>query len=553
MSSALKSLPHTAFRNQLITIAEAADVMSVSSASVRNWVKTGYLVSPQRNMVTTDSISLFMSHTAGREKLTKRANKSCAGRNNHADLSTDIYRRLTVCRSPQDVADISSFYESTLSEAYRNKEGIFYTPTSIAASFFAHLPNDRDQLTFCDPCCGTGVFLLEALRAGIKPQNISGFDIDHTALAIAKKRLSYAEGGHRIKIEARDFLSEAAIRPPKTLYSIIFTNPPWGKKLTSDEKRRYAAYFDLGSSSADSSSLFCLAGLSSLQEDGFFGMLLPYSFFHVASHHHARSALLSNRIISISDVGNPFPSLLTGAKTIVALKSTKAPSNNLVHCKSGLTEHYRTQHSFLKNPGYILNSACSPPAEEVIARMRELPHKLLKGNAKWALGIVTGNNSKFVSKVPMKGYIPVYRGSDVYKNRISDPTNFIPADLTLYQQVAPRELYEAEQKLIYRFISSDLVFFYDDQRRYMLNSANMVIVENTLGVEAKTISNILNTDIMNFYFRNVFQTHKVLRSDLEKIPIHVPFMRDNPHATEEDYLDYLDVVRKSDGTFRLKE
>jgi len=153
----------------------------------------------------------------------------------------------------------------------------------------------------------------------------------------------------------------------------------------------------------------------------------------------------------------------------------------------------------------------------------------------------------------MKGYIPVYRGSDVYKNRISDPTNFIPADLTLYQQVAPRELYEAEQKLIYRFISSDLVFFYDDQRRYMLNSANMVIVENTLGVEAKTISNILNTDIMNFYFRNVFQTHKVLRSDLEKIPIHVPFMRDNPHATEEDYLDYLDVVRKSDGTFRLKE
>lgn len=112
-------------------------------------------------------------------------------------------------------------------------------------------------------------------------------------------------------------------------------------------------------------------------------------------------------------------------------------------------------------------------------------------------------------------------------------------------------MYHAKEKLIYKFISSDLCFFCDTQQRYILNSANLLIPVN-LGITAGQLSMLLNSEIMNWLFKKLFSTHKVLRGDLELLPIHLDYFASKPEFTEADYLDYLQITQTSDGTYRIK-
>src|SRR5258706_492951 len=77
----------------------------------------------------------------------------------------------------------------SLSDSYRNKEGIYYTPVDIVNDLLTFKKDELENKTFCDPCCGSGNFLVRALELGINPENIFGFDIDPIAVEIAKKRI----------------------------------------------------------------------------------------------------------------------------------------------------------------------------------------------------------------------------------------------------------------------------------------------------------------------------------------------------------------------------
>ena len=87
-----------------------------------------------------------------------------------------------------------------------------------------------------------------------------------------------------------------------------------------------------------------------------------------------------------------------------------------------------------------------------------------------------------------------------------------------YQQVAPVELYRAPEKLLYRFISSQLVFAYDDKQTLSLNSCN-VVIPKLEGLHIKYILAILNSRVAQFIYKMEFHSVKVLRSHIENIPI----------------------------------
>lgn len=190
---------------------------------------------------------------------------------------------------------------------------------------------------------------------------------------------------------------------------------------------------------------------------------------------------------------------------------------------------------------------------KIIDRLYDMPHTTLQGKAIWGLGIVTGNNAKFCKKEFMDGHVPVYRGSDIKKGNLKDATNFIPRDFSQYQQVAALDLYQAPEKLIYKFISSDLGFYYDTQQRYILNSANLLIPSDRLGINAKQLCELLNSSLMNWLFNKLFNTHKVLRGDLEQLPIHLAYFQQNPEFSEDSYLEFLGMSQKSTSSYYLKD
>ena len=281
--------------------------------------------------------------------------------------------------------------ESCLSDSYRNKEGIYYTPNDIVNDLLSLKNQLIGNETFCDPCCGSGNFLIRALEIGFRPENIFGFDVDPVAVEIAKRRIHEKTGFKSENIKCSDFL-QLSIAKNTGNYDCIFTNPPWGKKIEKTEKKSISKILKAGSS-LDTCSLFYFSCINALNSGGFLGLLLPESFFNVATYADARLSALSFQIERLSHYGKPFKGLLAGAVGLVLCKKN-CNLQSEIDCTHERKHFKRNVISFHKNPKSIFNISCTEGDAEVIEHIYSIPHITLGGRAKWGLGIVTRNNKK---------------------------------------------------------------------------------------------------------------------------------------------------------------
>ena len=530
-----------------IDIEESANRLGVSTATIRNWIKTKYLKQAEKGRITLESLEKFQADVSGKEKLNKRANKSQKDSHNHENIASVFLGNIS--SSTDETETIGLEYEASLSDSYRNKEGIYYTPSKVVRHLFSVPEDNACHGTVCDPCCGSGNFVVRALELGFKPENIYGYDVDPVAVEITKARIYKATGYKSEKVQVADFLDKVNERETAK-FDFIYTNPPWGKKIAKRSRALIGSSLGAGSS-LDTCSLFFFACIKCLNNKGELGLLLPESFFNIAIFEDARKKILNLSIERLIDYGKAFKGLVTNAQAIVLKNNTTAASHS-VSCETIGSVCKRSVESFRYNPKSILNMYCNDDDSVTVQHLMSIPHITLRNHASWGLGIVTGNNKRFVKSVPESDHIPVFKGADIKPGGLKKASCFIPADMSLYQQVAPLRLYEAKEKLIYKFISSRLCFFYDDKQRFILNSANMLIPEESFPVSTKALGELLSSDFMNWVFLRIFNTHKILRGDLESLPIHNQCLENVSRFDEKRYLEQLKIKKVENGTYRIK-
>ena len=186
-------------------------------------------------------------------------------------------------------------YDSMLPESIRNREGIYYTPQYIVDDLLSTIDFqniDIKSATFLDPCCGSGNFLVAALRIGFTPENIYGYDCDPNGVTIARKRLFDASGVESLNVVCADFLTTEIDRE----FDFIYTNPPWGRKTQRSTKRE----------SKDSSELFFRTSLSVLKKGGRMGFLMQEAVFNIRAYASFRELIYSLSIDRFIHCGRPF-------------------------------------------------------------------------------------------------------------------------------------------------------------------------------------------------------------------------------------------------------
>lgn len=494
-----------------LTQQETAELFQVSPVTVFNWVKEGFLTMDEQHRITAESIHQFQMKHAGKTKLQYGANKLQKDGHDSAEVEAAVLKALG--EKKLDMA-IGERYQNMLSESYKNKEGIFYTPMSIVDDMMKDLPVNAST-SFLDPCCGTGNFLVKAVQMGVSPQHIYGFDTDPIAVQIAQRRIKELTGCEAPHVVCGDFLQACSTLSER--FDLVFTNPPWGKKLPKVQRMDFAQRYQAGSST-DTCSLFLLAALSVLKLGGIAGLLMPESFFKIAVFEEARKAALQKTVLQLKDYGKPFKNMYSAVSILI--KNRRSKANNTVLCYYQQQLYHRDQKQFLEMPRCNINYWTRPEEMRQVEELLRQSYLTLKGHASWGLGIVTGNNAKRCKRTRRPGLKPVYRGKDLLPGRLRAAQYYInPDDFSRFQQLAPLAMYHAPEKLIYRFISSDLVFYCDTHQRYILNSANMLVLDEDFPLTAKQLAEIMNSQLTNWLFKQLFHTHKVLRGDLELLPI----------------------------------
>lgn len=406
----------------------------------------------------------------------------------------------------------------------RKATGSYYTPTETVQKLIANLTKDHTDIigkTILDPCCGTGNFLLH-LPDTFDISQIYGNDIDKTSVMITRLNLALKFHGQNIdwlykNITVSNFLTTKIT----ATYDFIIGNPPWGYSFSDAEKKQFqTAYQCAHGKSIESYDLFIERALSLLNRNGTLSFVLPKSILNVKSHTPIREIILKeNSITRLEFLGDTFDKVQCPS-IILQIVHTKKPLSCI-----GMTVTDETR-SFVIQKERTITSDCfsflmNDREYTIMNKIKNLSNQTtLKNQADFALGIVTGNNKKYISDVKTDFNEIILRGSDISRYQIKRPENYITFSPEEFQQVASEKYYRAPEKLFYRFICNEPVFAYDDKQTLSLNSCNIVI-PHVKGLNMKYILAILNSRIAQFIFRKQFDSVKVLRSHIEQIPIPV--------------------------------
>ncbi len=417
----------------------------------------------------------------------------------------------------------------------RKKNGAYYTPTNVVKKLLGHLYSavlitDGQDKSILDPCCGTGNFLLQ-LPPGIPIENIYGGDIDEDSIKIARINLAlkYNYPDHdfwKEHIVNSDFLSQNSDKDMRA-YDIILGNPPWGYDFSKQETDILKeTYESAKSENPESYDIFCEQGIKQLNPGGFLSFVLPESIMTVKSHKPIREYLINNtHLTHLQYLGEVFDRVQCPS---IILQVKKADSDNTAGKGSSFLSEtpivYDGGKHFKIEKDRPVQSECFDfliPEEEysLLRKIEELPDALrLKDNCIFALGIVTGSNKDMLKSRKSNKNEIILKGSDIFRYRFRRPKCYINYQPELCQQTAPLKYYRAEEKLLYRFIGNRLIFAYDNEKTLSLNSCN-ILIPHLEGYNIKYILAVLNSKVLDYYFRKRFRSVKVLRSHLEQLPI----------------------------------
>ncbi len=610
-------------KKKFYTLSEACELLSISTATGRNWMKAGRLISVsekgQKPLFEENTLLALQNALANGSisGLKSRRNKTCvSGKSsysnyiskdspNHAVLkqllnlltqeNIALDEKLLLCLLRhcaeqlitkagyadagiflplleelidsdrfKSAATMHTFFdklsytyipsEDTLGFLYlslrdlgeKKSSGSYYTPAWLAKQLVEkHLPASETESTIFDPSCGSGVFLLQ-LPETLPLQNIYGNDIN--PLSVALTRINLALKYHIETLEEVELLQKNITVSnflqttydnsdfSKT-YDIILGNPPWGAKLSVEEKKKYRNHFSCASgSSMEIYDLFIEQSLRMLAPNGILSFVLPEAVLTVKTHTPMRKLLLQHTFVrSVEYLGEVFEQVHCPSIILTVGKDPSQPFYNNTSVTHSDGTIFSTQVERTVSADFFSFSLTD---EDYLLLQKILSCTnctTLVDNAVFALGIVTGNNSALLHNAPAPDLEPIIKGNDISRYHINSCSGYVAFLPEKFQQTAPEKYYRAPEKLFYRFINKQLTFAYDSTGLLSLNSCN-ILIPQIPELSVKYVLAILNSSVAQFIFEKKFHSVKVLRSHLEQIPI--------PLVDEKTQQEIVELVDK---------
>ncbi|HMF31478.1 MAG TPA: N-6 DNA methylase [Candidatus Lokiarchaeia archaeon] len=269
----------------------------------------------------------------------------------HLNHAGDNYLSPDLIRSQSPIDWFGEDYNNNLSEQVRKESGIVYTPQWLARKMVLDaLAINKTPMKMLDPCCGTGIFLLELIcalhlqkRANFITELlnlISGRDQDQIACFFAALNIfiyaaliepnsinELASRPSLLKITAESFLrtdSRCGMGDSESeAYDLIIGNPPYVflRNLSPIEKDSFRGRYKTTSKQFDTYGIFVEQALAALATGGLLSFVVPDSILTLQNRLETRKILLEQcHLVKLSYVGDVFPGAVVSSVVLLAQK-----------------------------------------------------------------------------------------------------------------------------------------------------------------------------------------------------------------------------------------
>lgn len=390
-----------------------------------------------------------------------------------------------------------------------------------------------------------------SIKTEILKNNLYGVDLDNKAVEITKLNLllKAAEKNRRLPEEidlhirhGNSLINDETIAIldafqwigdfQEGCFDVVIGNPPYVRNdtLPKTDKQYFMNKYHSTIGKFDLYLVFIEKALRLLKENGYLGFIVPSKFMAADYGAKLRSFLLENSLIlQIIDVSN-LP-VFEGVATypciiILQKKKTKSKKHNIkiasqiksVEDFKNITKKYSLlpQQKYESNSKNIFTLSTDKSSENLLSKIKGKNATLLE-ICEIKAGIHNGNiREKLITEKQEDGFCKkLLLGSDIdryskscRKLYIRYNPKIIDKDEGEYCSLREERIFTSKEKILVRDIGKRLPATYDDEQFYCMDTIYIILLRDSFKdkFDLKYILAVLNSSLIDFYFRKIFGT-----------------------------------------------
>ncbi|MDB0615836.1 TaqI-like C-terminal specificity domain-containing protein [Tenacibaculum dicentrarchi] len=334
-------------------------------------------------------------------------------------------------------------------------------------------------------------------------------------------------------------------------FDTIIGNPPYVQlskiKSTSLKEKKYLIKkFGTSGGRLNTYIFFIHQSEKICNKNGFVSYIIPNTILTQDYYKETRRLLLED--IKLYEVGYfdnlPFDDAVV--ETVI-ISYSKVEKNNLIN----FVKFSKSNHSFDKSVfsskfindesnriSYTLDDFTESIFEKKsiinLNQLTEINQGIaLKGDKTLSIKNNNGDND----------YYKVLDGRNINKYSINWVDTYLDYSLDRIHSCKTKTIFESEEKLLFRRVSANLIFTYDDEKFFSLNTLVVVnLKKNNKNFKLKYLLAILNSSLLQHIYKHKFKSTKTVFSEIQAKSVGLLPVKEISEKEQEPFIEKVNQI-----------